>query len=531
MDPDALVFQTNFTNIDWAIVAVYLVASVTIGVLVNRYIHNVGDYMVGGRASGAALNAATYMGTGLGLVTLMYASIEGFNKGFAYMTLGLLGLAISFLLGSTGFVVRRLRALRLTTLPEFFERRFNRRVRIVAGCICALAGILNMGLFPKMGATFITYATGLAGREQDAELLVGIVTTALVVLVLIYTVVGGMVSVIVTDFVQFVVLSIGMGVGLWFCFSRPELGWTNMVDAVATQHGEAGFNPVHPQGYGWMWVIWNAFLAASAYIAWSPEATRALTSKGTTSTAWTYVLASPGQFIRLAIPALWAIAAIALFTSQPETRDYFFPKGIGPDHGTAHAAAAMPLMLGKVVPAGLLGLLVAGLMAAFMSTHDSYFLCWSSVIVRDVIDPIRRRKMSDRQQIRWTRWIIVGIGAFLIAWGIWYELPDSVWGYMAITGTVYLSGAGVAIIGGMYWRGASSAGAMAALLGGLVAVVGLFIKPIHEHVLPELSKEVLAGALGVGNYVFCALLFIVFSLSFPDRNRSDSAGTDALAEQ
>ena len=151
--------------------------------------------------------------------------------------------------------------------------------------------------------------------------------------------------------------------------------------------------------------------------------------------------------------------------------------------------------------------------------------------VRDVIDPIRRRKMSDRQQIRWTRWIIVGIGAFLIAWGIWYELPDSVWGYMAITGTVYLSGAGVAIIGGMYWRGASSAGAMAALLGGLVAVVGLFIKPIHEHVLPELSKEVLAGALGVGNYVFCALLFIVFSLSFPDRNRSDSAGTDALAEQ
>ena len=105
----AIDLTTHFSGVDWVIVAVYLVFSAGVGMAVNRYIHNVGDYMVGGRASGSALNAATYIGTGLGLVTLMYASIEGFSKGFAYMTLGIIGLLISIVLGSTGFVVHRLR--------------------------------------------------------------------------------------------------------------------------------------------------------------------------------------------------------------------------------------------------------------------------------------------------------------------------------------------------------------------------------------------------------------------------------------
>ena len=107
-------------------------------------------------------------------------------------------------LGSTGFVIARLRRMSLTTIPEYFERRYNKRVRVTAGAICAAAGILNMGLFPRMGATFITYATGIGaygagtGGEEYA-LTVNIVTSLLIALVLLYTVLGGMVSVIITD--------------------------------------------------------------------------------------------------------------------------------------------------------------------------------------------------------------------------------------------------------------------------------------------------------------------------------------------
>ena len=535
-------FGTNFATLDWWIVAVYLLGSVVIGVVANRYIHNVAGYMVGGRGSGAALNAATYIGTGLGLVTIMYSSIDGFNKGFTYMILALIGVVMGVALGSTGFVIKRLREYKLTTLPEYFQLRYSRRVRVTAGVICAVAGILNMGLFPKMGATFITYATGLGRAEQvvaaPAEpkaaspattdqpaqetapaasrgamskqaLTVNLITSILIALVLLYTVLGGMVSVIVTDYIQFVILSIGLGLGLYFCLSHADIGWSGMVGTLAEHRGAAAFNPFHKDSYGWVWVVWMLVHVFAAMLCWAPEATRALTAKDPTTSKRTYLIGSPGQYVRLALPALLAIAAFCYFAKHAELSAYFFPKGPGAE--AAHADQALPLLLGKIVPTGLLGLLVAGLMAAFMSTHDSYFLCWSSVITRDVIGPLRRTRPTDQQEIRMTRIIIVCIGLFLLVWGVWYPLPASVWNYMAVTGSVYLCGSIVVLVGGMYWRRASSAGALAALLGGLISVVVIFL-PARIT-----GDTMLMGAVGLGNYAFCIVAFVVVSLLVPDK--------------
>jgi len=131
-----------------------------------------------------ALSVASFIGTGLGLVTLMYAAMDGFNQGFSFLFVPVLGMIVPLGLGASGFVIGRLRRMKLTTIPEFFEHRFNRRVRVTSGIICALAGILNMGLFPTMGATFITYVTGM-GSAEDAWLTVKIVTSLLIVMVLV----------------------------------------------------------------------------------------------------------------------------------------------------------------------------------------------------------------------------------------------------------------------------------------------------------------------------------------------------------
>ncbi|MDP7348952.1 MAG: hypothetical protein QF735_11990, partial [Phycisphaeraceae bacterium] len=267
------IFATNFTTADWIIVSVYLIGTVAVGAVVNRYVHSVSDFMVGGRASGTALNTATYIGTGLGLVTLMYASMEGFNNGFAYMALAVIAAIVSVFIGSTGFVIARLRELELTTIPEYFERRFSRATRVTAGIICALAGILNMGLFPKMGATFITYATGIAEHGESTEMLVNVITSLLIVFVLVYTVLGGMVSVIVTDYIQFVVLAIGMGIGLIIFLTHPQIGWQQTMDTWSSAKGEAAFNPFHKDSYGGVWVVWQVCVFLTAMIAWAPEAT------------------------------------------------------------------------------------------------------------------------------------------------------------------------------------------------------------------------------------------------------------------
>ncbi|NQT53248.1 hypothetical protein HQ576_14405, partial [bacterium] len=314
----------------------------------------------------------------------------------------------------------------------------------------------------------------------------------------------------------FVILSIGLGLGLYFClYGCPDLGWDNMVAALKTHRGEAAFNPVHEDSFGWVWVVWMLVHFAAAAFCWAPEATRMLTARDSKAAQRTYLFGAPGQFVRLALPALLAIAAFTYFAGKADLAGYFFPGG--PAAKAAHAGQAMPLLLGKIVPSGLLGLLVAGLMAAFMSTHDSYFLCWSSVITRDVVAPLRQREFTDKQQIRLTRIIIVCIGIFLLVWGVWYELPESVWNYMAVTGSVWLCGATTVLVGGMYWKRASSAGAMAALLGGLISVVVIFLPPKIT------GDTTLMGIVGLGNYAFCIVVFVIFSLLYPETPAREEA--------
>jgi len=520
-------FATHFAALDWAIVAVYLAGALVVGIVANRFIHSVSAYLVGGGHTGSALNVCSFIGTGLGLVTLMYASIEGFTHGFAYMVLPVIGFAMGLIIGVTGLVIRPLRRQGLLTITEFFEHRFGPRTRVLAGAIAALAGIVNMGLFPRMGATFITYSTGLGDAVENPQTLVHVITSLLIVLVLAYTILGGMVSVIVTDYVQFLVLSVGMAVAMYFCLTAPSLGWDRMLQTIADARGEAMFNPLADGGYGPTWVGFQCVVVFVAGFAWAPEATRALTARSPAVARRTFYLSAPAQFARLAIPAFWGIAAFTLILADPQLTTAFFPRGL--DAAPENPAAAMPLALGRIVPSGLLGLLVAGLLAAFMSTHDSYLLSWSSIIVRDVVNPLRRRSLSDRQQIRLTRICVLLIGAFLLVWGVWYELPPSVWNYMAISGAIYLAGAGVALLGGCYWKRASSKGAVAAMLTGLIAIAGLFPDALNAAIASLGVDNPAVGMPTVGLFTFaaCAVVFVVGSLMFPDPPAATPSKTTA----
>ena len=90
------------------------------------------------------------------------------------------------------------------------------------------------------------------------------------------------------------------------------------------------------------------------------------------------------------------------------------------------------------------------MIAAFMSTHDSYLLCWSSVITQDIISPLRKKELSDFDRIKIVRIIIVIIGLYVLYWGLIYNGSEDVWDYMAITGAIYFSGAISVLIGGLY---------------------------------------------------------------------------------
>lgn len=524
---ESAVFQTNFSTLDWVIAVIYLSGTVGLGIWVNRFVGSLADFIVAGRALRIYLAVATMTGTEIGLVTVMYNAQEGFERGLSAYVIGVCWFIGLLIVGLTGFIIYRLRELEVMTIPEYYERRYGVRARVVGGAILALAGILNMGLFLQAGARFMTSVLGI-GTGTGLKVLM----TVMLVLVLVYTALGGMVSVVITDYIQFVVLGTSMVVATVWAISH--VGWDEMVRAVVSHRGAAGVNPVASEGYGWHYILWMIYMGVAAGSLWATATARALSARSPKVAQKLYAWSSITFLSRVVLPVTWGAAALAYIAARPELAAAFLGEGADKLSGQY----AMPVFFAHVFPSGFLGIIAAGMMAGFMSTHDSYLLCWASVITQDVVAPFYRvgprgravagllsgifgglavsaiiygilrtagtpgwagflvavlggvtcagwlgfrvpqvleaaPSLPERGRVILTRVLIVLIGIFLLIWGLWYEAPSTLWTYMAITGTIYLSGAFVCIAFGIYWRRANETGALIALLAGLVAVLGI----------------------------------------------------------
>jgi len=435
-------------------------------------------------------------------VTVVYMAEQGYKNGFSAFFIGLaagLGMAI---LGFTGFLIKGFRASGAMTIAEYYEMRYSKGVRWVGGLVIATAGILNMGVFLKAGALFLTQVTGLpevlslGGRDVPV---LNLVMTVLLIVVLLYTVVGGMISVVFTDYIQFVVLSLGFILATVVVLSKVGLG--SIAHAVVEYRGMDGLSPFSNPNYGWSYVVWQILLFTTASATWQTAAMRVSATRSPEVARKVYRLTSLVWIGRAILPIFWGVAAIAYFGTKME--------------GVAEGSLkAMPAMLGQIIPIGILGLLTAGMLAAFMSTHDSYLLAWSSVITQDLIAPLFRRGLSTRARIILTRVLIVLIGAFLLVWGLWYQLPGTMWDYLALTGTMYLSGTLAILTCGLYWRKANRTGAYTAIaLGVIFPVSQLFLlDKVNAFLKASLGFELSPGLAGMSAYIVAMLGMIIGSL-------------------
>lgn len=520
MDPTADL-TSNFSTLDWSIVGLYLVFTVAVGIYANRYIKSMADYVVAGRSLKSNIAIATMLGSEIGLVTVMYAAQKGFTAGFAAFHIGIAAGATCFVVGVTGFLVVPLRRTGVMTIPEFYGQRFGQGVRVYGAILLAAAGILNMGVYLKAGGTFVTAITGMTDPNA-----VNIVMTVLLCLVLLYTILGGMVSVVITDYIQFVVLSIGM---IAVCLlAVGQLGWTPIVDAVETVHGKAGFDPFDGEGFGVSYVIWMIFTFGLVSCAvWPTAVMRVCAAKDTTVVKQLYRWSSIGFMTRFIIPQFLGICALAWLWQQAGAGSRFFPADGGLVPNADETLKAMPLFLGQLLPVGLIGLVTAGMLAAFMSTHDSYLLCWAAIIVEDVFGPILGERLTMKARLLLARVFIFLTGVFLLIWSIFYPLEEDMLDYLAVSGAIYFTGAFAVLLLGLYWKRASRAGAYLALTAGMLALLGL--TPIRNAIgLPEGLEEV---HIGLGTTVAAVFLMIFGSLLFPDKDhpKPDTNHTKGVA--
>ena len=484
--------------VDGTIVGVYLLATMVAGVLMRRYVGSVEHFLVAGREMNVYLGIASLAATEFGIVTCMYTAQNGYDKGFAGATPGILMAAAMLVVGITGFCIKPLRDSGVMTIPELLDRRFGQRIRWAAGVVIVLGGLLNMGVFLRTGGEFLVLVSGLDPRWLE------ITMTALLACVALYTILGGMLSVLVTDFLQFVVMSAGLLVVTVLVLK--DVGWSALVAAVETRHGAGGFNPFVNPTMGWQYVLFNAMLNLAAVLTWQTTIARVLAAKDTATGRRVYTGTSFFFVCRFLIPGIWGIAALASLAPMTDTLE------------------AMPRFLAGAVPMGLMGLLVAAMLAADMSTDSSYMLTWGSVIYNDILAPLRRRRpWSERKGLFWNRTIIALIGVFLLVYGLWYPLKGDLWTYLGVTGTIYLSSMSVLLIACCYWKRANNWGAAGAIILG-AAIPAAYLVLEQLPATAGAAKRIGPYYSGIAAYAAAAAGMIVGSLLKPGGGAPDGSG-------
>jgi SSS family solute:Na+ symporter len=466
----------SFTILDWVIVIAYLAGSLTVGLLGKRFLGDVSHFLVAGRELGLYVGIATLAATEIGTITFMYNAELGYRFGFAAFAAALISGLVMIFVGRTGFIISRFRQLNLMTVPEYFEVRYSRGLRLVTGILVALGGILNMGVFLKIEGEFLTIVSGIPVRYLVA------VMTGILMLELLYTVAGGMVSVVITDFFQYALLSIATI--LVTIYSVHFVGWGNIVHKVTVTMGAAGFSPIASPKFGWTFLAWQILLWVSIVTCWQTTAMRIFSTRSPEISkrvmTWTgFIFLGRGM-----LPMLWGIAALTLFGSG------LLDKGVPLPVVNGHAMApidAMPAMLAQILGPGVRGIVVAGMLAATMSVNSSYLLGWSAVISQDVVLPLRtmmgKAQLSSRAQLLVNRVANLFVSLFLMFWGLYYTPPGAVYLYLNITGTIFLAGAFVSVVGGLYWKRASTLGGyLAMLMGAAGAIIPFFFLHWNENV-------------------------------------------------
>ena len=476
----------NSSILDLLFVVAYLLLIFLSGTLVKKYVKGIDNFLVAGRSMGYHLGLLSLMCTEIGMITYVYYAELGFKAGLAALIVAFPPVVAYIFLGRTGFIIKPLLQMKISTIPEFFSRKYSKGVRLYIGIIMAVGGILNFGVFPGVEANFINIVTGI---PKDYLLVTMVV---MLTLVLVYTIAGGMVSVIVTNYIQYVLLSFGMI--FITVYGIYKIGWGNIVSSVTEKMGEKGINPFTPSilegEFGIGFIIWQVLFWIALLVGWQAISMRLFSSKDAKVGQKIYTWSGLMFLSRGIMPILWGVMAIAVVGTDIDSLE------------------ALPLLLLKIVPSGLLGIIFAALLAASMSTYASYLLSWSSVVSQDIIGSIvnyiTKKEMDSKTQLLVSRITMAGVMIFIIWWSLFHEMEGYLYFYLNMTGMLFIPGVLICVAFGIYWKKARTLGAYLAITFGAILPMLYLIWPTEV--------QDYASEIGWGGFVVSLIGMVIGSV-------------------
>lgn len=493
--------------IDWGIVLGLLACIVASAVYTQRYTRSVADFLAANRSAGRYLLCIASGIAGMGAISIIAFFEMYYEAGFtAIWWKDMMWMPLTLLIALSGWIVYRFRETRALTLAQFFEMRYGKRFRVFSGVAIWVSGIINFGIFPSVGARFFIHFCGLPMEVPGTGLpMYETVMFLLLAISLFFVFLGGQIAVMVTDFVQ------GMFTNVVFLIILAAIffifDWSQIIEILSTAPAEDA-SLLHPfqtnahKGFNTWFFLIQVFTVVYGFHAWQGSQGYNCSAKSAHEAKMAGILGEWRAIIFTIVIMLLPIGAYVIM-HHPAPEHVATAREVSSalariESETIQKQVTVPLVLAKVLPTGIVGLLCAVMLMAFISTHDTYLHSWGSIFVQDVILPFRKKPITPAQHMRLLRLSILFVAVFIFCWSMLFRQTEYIFMFFAITGAIWLGGAGSVIIGGLYWRHGSTKGAFAALIiSAVMALSGMAMQLLWPGLYPWMESNTPAALASI----------------------------------
>ena len=429
----------DISALDRGIVVAYFVVTLAIAVVVSRSVRTFDEFVVAGRRLSVPLLVCTLVSTYYGLGVLLAGSEISYESGIVSFVFDTAPAYVVILLMAVLVAGRLRQRTEARSIPDIVGARFGLVARLCSAGACfvyALPAFSILGLGGLFALLFdMPFVTGM---------LLGTVLT------LIYTVLGGLMAVAVTDVLQFLIMAVTLAAAA--AIGVPAVGGVEHMAEVLPNH----FRPGGDRPAALLVVYGMTSLSVLVEPAFYQRIFAAASARTVVRAMCIGILlwmAYDWTITMLGISARTAVAEGLM--AAPESAD--------------QAVTKFALTM---LPAGLTGLFAAGLAAAAMSTMDSYLLVSASTLVYDIWQPLRRRPMSDAQLVLRTRWVLIAAAAANVGLCLWFRNVERLWIFMT---AVLVCTCLVPVLAALYLSHVRRVAGAAATCAGFVLVLAYYL--------------------------------------------------------
>ena len=482
--------------LDLIIIISYLVGIVVIGLFsVRRMKLNSQTYFLAGRSLPWGMVGAALFASNISTIHLVGLAASGYNEGLvwgnfewmAVFTLILLGLVFAPFYFKT----------RISTLPEFLEKRYSATCRMILAIMAILAALfIHIGMSLYAGAAVFKRFFGI---DVVASIIIISIATAL------YTVLGGLKAVVVTETIQTVILILGaVLVTIFAVLALPKFGIYNLAQLkTAVKPNQLSMlHTYSPVGLTWYAVFLGYPILGIWY--WCTDQTivqRVLGAKSQQDAQLGPLFAGFLKILPVFIMVFPGVLGYILF------RDV-----IGSDSNQT-----LPVLINNLIPTGLKGLITAGLLAALMSTIAAALNSSATLVAIDIVKRIKA-DLPDAKRVQIGRVAAVVVMLLAMVWSTQGGRYSSIFEAINAIASHLAPPITTVFLWGVFWRRGTKQAALVTLLvgfaGGILAF--LFDLPVIGH------EKVLTHKLGIPfmmqawwMFCICSLIFVVVSLLTP----------------